>query len=97
MARNVGHIGQSEGEKRLHAYCLEVARGLGLEINRVYWAADLPAEVHILTVEIGPDTSTAIPFSRQEIDGYARGIGIPSAHAKVRIKLEDLVEEPDLE
>jgi hypothetical protein len=86
--------GQCEGERRLHTYCLKVAKELGLEIDQAYWVIDLPLKKRILTVE-ARTAETEIPFSRKEIDDYERGIGISSTHNKVRTRLEDLVEESD--
>jgi hypothetical protein len=88
--------GQSEGERKLHTYCLKVTKELGLEVNGVYWVLDVSLKKRILTVDTGTG-DTEISFSQKEIDDYARGIGISSTHNKLRTKLEDLVEEPDPE
>src|SRR2546426_7503823 len=50
MARNGGQIGMSEGEKKLHNHCVDVAEGLGLEVDSASWSIDLVTKEHILTV-----------------------------------------------
>lgn len=70
MAGNGAQIGKSEGEKKLHTFCLEVADGLGLAVDSASWSIDLVTKEHILTV-VAKTGTTEIRFSPTEINDYA--------------------------
>jgi hypothetical protein len=85
-----GQIGVSEGEQKLHSYCLEVAEELGLKVDRAYWADDYINQRRILTV-IAETGTTQIRFSQQELDDYTFGISTGAAD-KIREALEDILD-----
>ena len=81
----------SEGEKKLHNHCVDVAEGLGLEVDSASWSIDLVTKEHILTV-VAKTGTTEMRFSQKEIDDYALGIGTGAANDKIREALEDIVD-----
>lgn len=84
-------IGKSEGEKKLHRYCLKVADDLGLKIESASWVVDLVTKEHILTV-VAETGTTEVRYEPRDLDDYARGARVRMLNGKMRRSLQSITD-----
>lgn len=89
MSGGGAQIGKSEGEKRLHRYCLKVAGEFGLQLQSASWVVDLVTKEHILTV-VADTGTTEVRFEPKDIDDYARGARVRTLNGKIRRSLQSI-------
>ena len=80
-----------DGSEQIINYCMQIADGLGIQLERVYWSTDITVDHDQYVLVIIADTgSVEISLSKVEIEDYQGKVGTAVTEVKIRAALHGI-------